>query len=330
MGSNVERSGFRPMGVDELPQVIELFQNVFSAPSGHPALNAELLRWKYFQPRLDWAGPRSFVIEKAGRLVAHAGVWPVMLKDGTAGVHLIDWASDPQSPGAGVTLLHRITKTYAFVIGIGGSPQTMAIFPKFGFQHAGEALTWARPIRPLRQMFRHQAKNMGLVGRAARNLWWSVSPSRAVPGGFRAVPSSSVRDGAFFQYLTQCPMADFLSFTILRKGQSAGSFALSICGDQARVAGIWLEDPSDSANWRAAFLLAQEAALRHTGCSELIARAALEASAAGAAQAGMRIRKRFPAFLYSKHDWRGAFPLQFQLVDNDEVFLRGADAGFLT
>jgi hypothetical protein len=95
------------------------------------------------------------------------------------------------------------------------------------------------------------------------------------------------------------------------------------------VAGVWLRRPSLE-NWRAAFRLAQDAALRHTEASELVARSALGVTGAAAEAAGMRLRARAPVFLFRKR-WEAApLPLQFQMSDNDAVFLAERATAFLT
>jgi hypothetical protein len=335
-------SVFRPTTVADEERIIEFLIGVFAADPGEDFVSPSLLRWKYWDPRQDCSEPRSYVIEKDGRIVAHAGLWPVTVRTGSKserGVHMIDWASDPQAPGAGVSLLQRLTKSYDFVYAIGSSEMTRSILPKFGFRTVAEALTWARPIRPWRQMLQHQSRNLRLPLRLARNIWWSRTPPRVVERGWTAVASgeggsqglavlASERDESFFRYLQQCPVARGLTFHLLNEGRNAGFLALSIVREQTRVAGVWLEDPSPE-NWRTALHLAQDAALKHTNTSEIVARCATEASATAAGLAGMRMRARSPVFLFRK-GCAEPLPLQFHLSDNDEVFLRGRLAGFLT
>ena len=334
----------RPTTAADEERLIDFLIRVFAADPEAPFLAPSLLRWKYWEPRADWPGPRSFVLERDGRIAAHAGIWPVTVKTGAKserGVHMIDWASDPQAPGSGVALLQRLTKSYDFVYAVGGSDMTQSILPKFGFRNVAEALTWARPIRPWRQMLQHQSKDWRLPLRLARNIWWSAAPPRVIEPGWAAVEPdaggaeglavlASERDESFFRYLRQCPAARCLTFDIVNKGRKAGFFALSVLREQTRLAGVWLERPS-SENWRTAFHLAQGAALKYTGTSELVARCATQASAAAAGQAGMRLRARTPVFLFRKDFGSGALPLQFHLCDDyDALLLTGRRAGFLT
>jgi hypothetical protein len=148
------------------------------------------------------------------------------------------------------------------------------------------------------------------------------------PGWMDAMPGLE-RDEGFFRYLRHCPVISLLAFQILHEGKQSGFFALTTQGDQSRVAGVFLEKP-DSESWRVALCLAQDAALRYTNTSELVARAASDSAAAGAAQAGMRTRFQAPVFLFRKRDAGKDLPLDFQMWDNDSVFLGGRRPEFLT
>ena len=115
----------------------------------------------------------------------------------------------------------------------------------------------------------------------------------------------------------------------MNEGKNAGFLALSIFGEQTRIAGVWLKDPSIE-NRRTTFQLARDAALRHTTTSEIIAGGATEAIGTAAAEAGMRLRGSVPVYLFRKGNPDGPLPLQFQLCDNDAFFLGGRRTEFLT
>jgi len=304
------------------------------APFLHPAL----LRWKFWEPREDHSGPRGFVIERDGRIAAHVGLWPVTVKSGAAieeGVHLIDWASDPQTPGAGVSLVQRMTRMHDFVYAMGGSDASRSVLAQFGFRRVEDVLIWARPLRPWVQIRHHQRRDWRLPSRLLRNSWWARSPRQSLPAGWvaaRTSPGESAisteRPPGFFRYLERCPSARLLTFGILHDGRMAGSFALTDVQGQARLAGIWLESPS-AERWRIAHVLAQGAALEHTNCSEIVARG-LERTGGAAGAAGLRVRGRAPAFLYRKSGDFDSLPTRFQIVDNDRVFWSEERPAFLT
>ena len=249
----------------------------------------------------------------------------------------MDWAADSHALSAGWSLIKHLTKSYDFVYGIGGEEITRAMLPKLGFRTVAEALTWARPIRPWRQILKHQSKDWRLPPRFVRNFYWSRIPPRQLPPGWGAVAASAEvpailgaeRDESFFRYLQQCPVATCLTFNIVNQGRVVGFFALSLAGEQARVAGVWLESPSPEI-WRIAFHLAHDAALKHSRASELVARCSTEASAIGARQAGMRLLKRTPVVLFRQDGSERLPSLQFQMCDSDDLFIRGRQATFLT
>ncbi len=333
-------STFRPTTAADEPELIGFLERMFSRENTAGLSDGPLLRWKYWEPRPDFLEPRSYIIEKNGQFVAHVGLWPVTAWNGSErkrGIHMIDWASDPQAPGAGASLVQRLTKQYDFICAIGGTAATQAILPKFGFAVAGEAQLWARPLRPWRQMLQHQSRSMRLPVRFARNTWLSLLPRRNVEKGWAAAPSSvgpamaivGEPEDSLFQYLERCPDSDCLTFDITRDGRKMGFFALLAVREQARLVGVWLQDPS-AAMWRIALCLAQEAALQYTSSSELIARCTSEASSEGAAQAGMLLRSCKQVLLFRKGSHLEPLPLQFQLADNDSLFRGGRQAAFLT
>jgi len=325
-------SVFRPSTPADESELIEFLARVFSLDRSDPFLNPQMMRWKYWAPRTDITEPRSYVIERDGRIAAHAGLWPVAVR-GEKGVHMIDWASAPNIPGVGVSLLQRLLRTFDFVYSIGGSEMTMEVLPKVGFRKVAEAHTWVRPIRPFRQMLAHQTKDMRLPVRFARNLMWSRTPSRASSSGWTAVPAAAEaaneRDSGFFDYLNACPATRCLSFRMTKDGIKQGSFALTNVHKQARIVGVWLHQPT-AANLRIAFELAQHAALQHTDACEIIARGTTQPFIEAAAAAGMRTRETFPVLFYKKGGPPDPLPLEFQVADNDCMFLEGRGPSFLT
>ncbi|MFZ0958882.1 MAG: hypothetical protein WAN60_21265 [Candidatus Sulfotelmatobacter sp.] len=329
---------WRPTTGDDEERLSEFLTRMFSANAG--LVSSSMLRWKYWTPREDWPEPRSYWMERDGCIIAHVGLWPVTVRTGTKGergVHAMDWAADPHARGAGWSSIKNLTRTFDFVYGIGGEEITRAILPKLGFRAVADALTWARPIRPWRQMLRHQSRDWRLPPRFARNLWWSRIPLRQVPSGWAAVAAtaegfaipSRERDESFFRYLQQCPVATCLTFNIVNKDRVIGFLALSVVREQARVAGVWLESPSPEI-WRIAFQLAHDAALEHTDASELVARCSTEVSVIGARQAGMRLLKRTPVVFFRRDGSELLPSLQFQMCDSDDLFITGPQATFLT
>ena len=95
---------FRPSNPADAAAIAALL----NAAGLHPVVRAEVERWKYWQPRADWAGSRSFVLADNDRLIAHGAVVPGELTwtGGSARVVFVgDWAADPAATGAGVSVM---------------------------------------------------------------------------------------------------------------------------------------------------------------------------------------------------------------------------------
>src|SRR5437899_5242303 len=151
---------FRAATLEDLPQLSCLLTQAFGGQPETGILHPDVVAWKYWEQRPDWAGARNYVIEKAGRIVAHAGIWPVtFLHQGTpvVGIQMIDWAAARDSPGAGLALVRKLTGLFDFIYSIGGSDAARRALPAFGFVTITHAWTAARPLRPLRQILTHQA-----------------------------------------------------------------------------------------------------------------------------------------------------------------------------
>ncbi|HEY3457544.1 MAG TPA: hypothetical protein VGK64_23385 [Bryobacteraceae bacterium] len=336
----MKSSIFRPTTEADEHRLIEFLSRAFSVDAGTAFLDPTLLRWKYWTPREDYPESRSFVLERNGVITAHAGIWPVSIGTGegrTRGAHMIDWASDPAAPGSGASLVQKFIRQFDFLYSIGGSAMTQSVLPAFGFQRVTETWMGARPLRPLRQMLVHQAKNWKLPLRLARNTWWSLSPARLLKSSWTAVeapiadfnpPASCPRGRAFFRYLGQCPAIQQSLYRLLNNGQEEGWLALSLIQKQARLEGVWLHNGSP-ARLRSAYLAAQQAAARLGDAYEIVAEGSAGPSEAAALETGLRIARRTPVYLLQKSG-TPLMPFEFQLADNDEFFLSTGVPAFLS
>ncbi len=322
---------------DQVP-LSDLLAQAFDVRPTSSLLDPAVLDWKYWKPRQDWDEPRSYVLENDGRMVAHAGIWPVIFpKERVRGVQMIDWCATKGSPGAGLALVQKLAGMFDFMYSIGGSDQTRKVLPAFGFAEVAKAWTAARPLRPLRQILTHQTVNWKLAPRLVRNLLWSKSSDASAPG-WRTVklnpsdiPSEliassettqfSPRPAEFFEYLLQCPSVRYQLHGIAKEEDLQGYFALGVLRGQARVGGVWLRNPSQE-HWRIAYALAQEVARRLPGAYEIAATGSQGPSGQAATECGLRIIRNTPVYVLNK---KGKFTLpkdfQFQMTDDDAAFL---------
>jgi hypothetical protein len=338
---------FRPTTADDETSVAGFLARAFSAGSDAAFLAPGLLRWKYWIPRNDYTEPRSYVLEHGNTVVAHAGIWPMVFRNGSAtfrGAHMIDWASDPQVPGAGVALVQRLSKLFDFMIAIGGTAKTQKVLPAFGFKEVAQAWRGARPLRPLSQMVHHHQRNWKLPARYVRNTLWSFRPPLPSLGSWSATevaitdlqaepqpqnaPLCSQRNSDFFRYLTQSPAFRLHVYKVLENGCERGQFALSILHRQARVAGVWLEKHSQDA-LRSAYVLAQREAVLQPGVCEISAGGSTPVSEAAAVEAGLRINRHSPVYLL-RRTWGPEMPFEFQFAENDWLFLSSGRPDFQT
>ena len=95
------RIGFRSTNPTDESAIRALLQQAYGVASGHPMFEARHLRWKYWEPRADWQGSRSYVLTRQDRIIAHAAIVPAVCSCGNERLkrlHVIDWAACPADP----------------------------------------------------------------------------------------------------------------------------------------------------------------------------------------------------------------------------------------
>src|SRR6185312_864458 len=129
-------SGIRPATPADEPAIVELLLGAGLRPNRQP----HELYWKYWQERKDWPGSRSFVLTRAGEVLAHAAIVPGALIHAGRRVkvlHLIDWAAREGAPGTGISLMKYVGRLADALFAVGGSPETLRIIPHVGFRRCG-------------------------------------------------------------------------------------------------------------------------------------------------------------------------------------------------
>lgn len=330
------KSQFRPTDPGDEDRLRTLLAASFGVSPDLTFLRSDVMNWKYWLPRDDYHEPRSFVLEKDGKLLAHAGIWPLRMRsqsETAAGCHMIDWASDPSSPGSGVALVQRLTGMFDFIYAIGGSAMTQKVLPAFGFKRAGEVWSAARPVRPLRQVLTHQHRNWKLPVRLLRNAFWAFWPVNAsTPGAeqwtltesqFVPLQTSNTsamaeRTEGFFRYLEQCPALKISLLRIGRGSEIQGYVVLGFAGPQLRIGGILMRDASEQ-NLRAAHALIQKTAKQNAAICEVDAMGSTDESARAAVRSGFRMSGLTPVFLYRRKNGPSIYPTTFEMYDYDAL-----------
>jgi hypothetical protein len=343
------KSSFRPTSVDDMAPLCQFLARVFEIGVGAPPLRPAVMAWKYWDQRDDWTGPRSYVLERDGAIVAHTGLWPLTFGAGdnlVRGVHMIDWASAKESAGAGLALVQKLAGMFDFIVGIGGTEMTRKVLPAFGFVEYTQVWKGARPVRPWRQILTHQTRNWKLAPRLLLNTWASLkgdTPQRSwtakeikpqeITRDIASGPTDAhftPRSPAFFEYLLRCPAGPMTLFGLFDGTNLQGHFAICVLRGQARIAGVWLRESTQD-SYAAAYFLAQKAARLLPGANEVAAVGSKGISGDGAAQAGFKIREGPWVYLLDKKK-KLSLPadFQFQPSDDDEAFLDYGVANYWT
>lgn len=338
---------FRPTTALDAPQLIDFLSRGFSVSRKAEFLRPDLLNWKLWAEREDYLEPRSYILERSGEMIAHAGIWPMTLRTETEvlrGCQLVDWASDSRVLGGGVALLKHVSEMFDFLFAIGVSEKTTKIIPAIGMKKIGESWTAARPIRPLRQALSHQTKNWKLPLRFVRNTLWARLPISVDVDGWVVKEGLSdlgeklllahnkhcaFRPNGFFRYLQRCPTGQFRVFQLQKDSRSVGQFVLNLIYNQVRIAGVWLDSPSEEHS-QIAYQLAQKTAQQMGTASEIIVSGSTAMSESAAIRAGFRICGRTPIYLSCAASKLAFLPSEFQMGDTDAVFLSGGCPSYLT
>jgi len=338
-------SAIRPTTIDDLSIVRQFLRKAFSSSRDSYFLDPAVLAWKYWDRRGDWEGPRSYVLEQDGAIVAHAGIYPLTFSAGQVrGAHVIDWASAASCPGAGFALVKQLGTMFDFLYGIGVSEKAGKILSACGFRECARQWRGARTVRPFRQLVKYQLRDWKGAPRLVRNLlvgspaaaddrsngFWiaeEISPD-AVSEQFYPKDmdgaSFSPRPAEFFEYLLRCPVMTMHLYRIRTKREAKGHFAIGVLRGQARVAGVWLQNPVSS-DWQAAFSLAQQVAMQQKDACEVVVAGTEGASELGAARSGLRIMEHKSVYIRNRTGKLHLSPnFQFQLSDDDALFLDSA------
>jgi len=291
-------------------------------PADAPALDAALLRWKYWEPGTSWNGSRSFALEQDGSLVAHGSIWPIAgIAEGVVAANLLDWAAARMPPGAGISLVRRLADIVPVMVSTGGSTATRAIMPRIGFKHAGNQNIFVRVLRPWKQ---HRTRPHEPLHRAfprlLRNSSWSIALPVPLRGwGARRVESL---DDPAANHVLRCPAATVSGWSLERHGKPRGYFVLSRVAGQSRIARLRIESEK-TADHAAAYAIAAVSAMTDPAACELVALSPSQKVNEALDANGFHYRDQRPMFVYDPRKALppNAGPLQLDMLDDDMAYL---------
>lgn len=333
------KSSIRPSTPDDAPALAALMLEAGLRTNAEP----DELRWKYWQERGDWPGPRSFVMARGSEIFAHAGVIPgtcVMGARRVGIIHMIDWAARSSAPGAGVALMKYLGRRTDALLAIGGSTETLRILPHLGFRPCGSAMAFVRSLRPLRILTPSVHAAWRLPPRFLRSVLWKLNAPSASTNDWqvRAVRLSETRtvtpvfpaptqgmavlerNEDLFRYALTCPIAPMELYAMEKAGRVRGYFLLAFALGQARLADCWMES-EDAADWRALIHCAVRQAKRNPRAAELVAWASDPALSRCLLECGFHARDTFQAQLLARD--HSNFPsaiVRLQMLDNDAAY----------
>jgi hypothetical protein len=329
---------FAQSSPEDAPRIAQFLVKAFAAGPGDAIARPDHMHWKYWEPRSDWPGSRSFHLHRDGVIVAHGAPWPVpVFTPGGAtlgGAQVLDWAADSSTPGAGLSLMKHIAPEHAdLIFALGGSQATRKALPAFGFKPFHEVSSFAKPLRPFAQIATHQYRNWKSPARLLRNLGWSLKSAAPASGwSSRPVEARAIgawpepingitvlgRGAARFEYFAKCNLIRSQLYIAEHEGREAGYFYLVFTPGQARVADAWVRD---SEAWKEIYALAIEQALAQPGANEITAIAGLESAQRALEQCGFVRRRTDRLMIYDPRKVLDpSARLHFQMIDNDAFF----------
>jgi hypothetical protein len=345
-------SQFRPTRPEDAPAISLFMQEVFGMAPTHPGLNARQMHWKYWRDHPEWDGVRGYVMERDRQIVAHGSVVPLncawqgrRLKM----VDLIDWAAKPANPGAGITLLKRVSQMVDGVFIAGGTSAAQKVFDSLGFREITKATVFALPLAPLSRFLSEPELSWKGPARVARNSIWRMRASTTPPKGWtarrlspegvtkagyptphaRAQAAVFERSPAAIAHLLDCPAAPAEFYLVEKNGSICGYFVITHAIAQCRIVEAWVE-PGSVEDWQALYSLAARQATRSAQTMEIITMVTND----DAAQEGLR-RSGFRACGQSPLRFSlrgGTYPedIRYQMVDNDNAWLHDGTTGYWT
>jgi hypothetical protein len=345
------RVGFRSTTVADESAIRSLLLQAHAFAPGLPMFEGRHLHWKYWEPRADWQGSRSYVLTREERIVAHAAIVPAVCSWGNERLrllHVIDWAAYPEARGAGTTLMRHIGALADAIVTSDGAAAALRLLPFLGFADSGTVVRrYARPIRPWLYLRDADAAPWRLAARCVRNTLWALRAPSGVPGvqrsrrvgaeelGGAPIPWPAPRYGsavlersaAVMSYWLRCPAAPMELHVVENGAAAEGYFVLAYAPGQARLADCWL-DRDDPEAWETLVQLAVQQAARHSAVAEVVAICSEPLLAAALQRCGFIARASRPLLVRANGVRLPAAGIRIQMLDDDTAYRHGGSRTF--
>ena len=267
--------------------------------AGRSALLPEPLRWRYFEPRGHWPGPRSLIVRDAGNFTAHIGVittafvQPGQPSFNVSAVHPVDWLSTKQGGMLGTLLMLKAFGRADVQYSLGSTASGQRILQGCGFTRVCDVPILYRYFKPAKR----EVWNL-LHGqqRFPKNVvMFGLDMARSILGRFNRTPQSALtlrpvneftgevetlfhsrqknvlcssRSAALLNYFLRHPDKRFQGWMLERSGKAIG-FALTHIIErdnlvQGKIADCFLAE-DDPSLWSEAIGLLTDH-LQQSGC----------------------------------------------------------------
>jgi len=237
-------------------------------------------------------------------------------------------------------MLRKIAEMGDLLITIGGSSDTRAILPKFGYKPSGELKRYVYVARPWKQMRTSREHNWKTPLRLIRNASSSLKPIPAPPPDWEVVkvprfesslesmiecPSSTThlraaRTAGGLNYMLDCPGAEFSGFVVSDNKGLRGYFVLAKVGGQSRIVDIHV-DSKHPHEWGPMCRIAARMACHDPEVCELIVGTSRAEIGESFKQIGFWERRLEPILYYDpKKRMDPGVQFEMSLLDSDASF----------
>ncbi len=337
---------FTTTAEDQLEAVRALLRQRFHLSTDSASLRPSLLAWKYYGGGREGFGSRSYVLTEAGRILAHAAVWPLQLRlqgETRSGITFFDWAASEQRRGIGLVLLKKVMALAPFVLVIGGGDATRQILPRAGFQHWADLPVYARVLNPIRQLRTRPRHTWKEPFRLSRNIGWAFVPlasdqswraELSLPDG-ETLSSVQERSGSihteqYLRFLTNCPTVSIRCLVLRKGGVPRGYSVISFAGGQGRIAEIRIAS-DEKQDWKAALSAIVKVLAREPEVCEVIAIGSIPILEEALRANGFHLRQHRPVMVLDSERKLAAEPVpQLGMLEDDASFLRDEAWPYLT
>jgi len=321
-------SEFRPSSPSDAAELGALAERLLGVAGGNPMFAEPHLHWKYWSPWPHWQGARSYVSTREKRIIAHAGVLPLICQQRGQRLtllHPFDWMSEPSAVGSGAALLKRLASLADGLLIVGGSALTQRMVRPLGFRALGSVTRYATTVPPWlgappatspEALADADQPARCTVSRTLLSDESDVERGQATPPWLTFERSSS----RLREYL-RCPALEMAAYTARSGDVPLGGFLLGFAPAQARIVGLWFAS-ARSEDHELLIRLARRQAALHPGVEEIVCMANAPTDEQALVAAGFAAVGSVPMFLLASPSVIGPDArLAFQMIDGDVAFL---------